>query len=322
MASPLLLTSDALMRQGREREAAALVDAAFRRGDPDAWFVVATWRVWGNFGVRDFAAAHRLLREASEQGHVDATLMLSTLVGNGTGVAADWRAGLALLRKIADDPRAAKQLALIDGMALDEEGGPASLPPLTTVRSEPWVVRADKLLTEAECSYVVVAAAPRLEPSSIVDRSGARVPHPVRTSDGASFGPVHEDLVIRAINRRIAAVTQTEAAHGEPLHILRYRPGEQYRPHHDAIPGEANQRRLTVLTYLNDRYQGGETGFTKTKLKLRGGTGDAVIFRNLDAAGRPDPLAEHAGLPVTSGMKWLATRWIRGAPYHPWATGG
>jgi hypothetical protein len=30
-----------------------------------------------------------------------------------------------------------------------------------------------------------------------------------------------------------------------------------------------------------------------------------------------DPLAEHAGMPVTSGRKYLATRWIRARRHIP-----
>jgi len=30
--------------------------------------------------------------------------------------------------------------------------------------------------------------------------------------------------------------------------------------------------------------------------------------------GKPDPLSEHAGLPVTSGEKWLLSQWIRDRP--------
>ena len=47
------------------------------------------------------------------------------------------------------------------------------------------------------------------------------------------------------------------------------------------------------------------------------GVGDLLIFHNLDAGKLPDMRMIHAGLPITSGEKWLATRWIRGADYFP-----
>ena len=102
-----------------------------------------------------------------------------------------------------------------------------------------------------------------------------------------------------------------QARQAEPLQVLRYRSGGEYKPHMDAIRAEPNQRILTVLVYLSDDYEGGETQFPRTGLSFRGRTGDALLFRNADSDGRPDPLTLHAGLPVTRGTKYLASRWIR-----------
>ena len=61
--------------------------------------------------------------------------------------------------------------------------------------------------------------------------------------------------------------------------------------------------------------EGGETHFPELDITVRGAVGDLLIFRNLDAQGMPDPRMLHAGLPITAGEKWLATRWIRGSDY-------
>ena len=76
------------------------------------------------------------------------------------------------------------------------------------------------------------------------------------------------------------------------------------------MPGD-NRRLLTALIYLNDDYEGGETAFVQTGLKVRGVLGDVLLFDNSLPDGEVDPLAEHAGMPVTRGTKYLATRWIR-----------
>jgi prolyl 4-hydroxylase len=175
------------------------------------------------------------------------------------------------------------------------------------------------LFSVAECRYLMDRAEPLLRPSFVVDpKSGARIPHPVRTSAGMNFGPTHEDLVVAALNRRIAAATDTEAGWGEPLHILRYAPGQEYRPHLDALTGTTNQRRWTMLVYLNDDFEGGETAFPELGIVARGAVGDALLFENTDTKDRPDPRTVHAGRPVTSGVKWLATRWIRERRHLPW----
>jgi prolyl 4-hydroxylase len=174
------------------------------------------------------------------------------------------------------------------------------------------VAAAEGFMSKAECAYLIEAAEPMLQPSVVADpATGRMVAHPVRTSDAAMFGVHSEDLVVNALNRRIAALSGTRLDQGEPLQVLRYRPGAEYKPHLDALPAESNQRILTVLVYLSDDYQGGETHFPGTGLSFRGRSGDALLFRNAGADGRADPLALHAGLPVVSGTKYLASRWIR-----------
>jgi prolyl 4-hydroxylase len=123
-----------------------------------------------------------------------------------------------------------------------------------------------------------------------------------------------ESPAVHALNRRLAAASDTRVEQGEPLQVLRYSPGQEYRPHLDAIADVDNQRILTFLVYLNDDYVGGETEFLATGLKVKGAKGDGLLFRNADTAARPDPRAKHAGLPVDSGEKYLASRWIRERP--------
>jgi prolyl 4-hydroxylase len=105
---------------------------------------------------------------------------------------------------------------------------------------------------------------------------------------------------------------------GEPLMILRYAPGQEYRLHSDAIAGAANQRTMTVLLYLNQGFAGGETHFPELDITIVPRGGEALLFDNLLVDGRPDPRARHAGKPVRAGTKWLATRWIRQRSVDPW----
>jgi prolyl 4-hydroxylase len=136
----------------------------------------------------------------------------------------------------------------------------------------------------------------------------------VRNSDVAAFPLAYETPAVHALNRRLAAISATAPEQGEPLQILRYGPGQQYKAHSDALPNAANQRICTALVYLNEDYAGGETHFLANDLKVRGAVGDAILFVNADREGRPDADARHAGLPVTRGTKLLASRWIRARP--------
>jgi prolyl 4-hydroxylase len=244
-------------------------------------------------------------------------LLHAAFLASGVGGPADWAGALEIVRRLApQDQRAVGQVRLLDAMALDDKGIPNAGPAPEVLSAAPRVEVYRSLLTAEECAYLVVAGGPSLQPSVVVDpQSGRLIPHPIRTSDNTQFGVYAEDLVVNAINRRIAAVSGTAAEQGEPLQLLRYRPGGEYRAHMDALPGEPNQRILTVIVYLNDGYQGGETTFVRRNLSFRGRPGDAILFANVTSDGRPDPEAQHAGLPVTKGTKLIATRWIRGARF-------
>jgi prolyl 4-hydroxylase len=163
---------------------------------------------------------------------------------------------------------------------------------------------------------------PLLKPSLVDDPlTGRGKPDPIRTSHGAGFVPHDEDLVIQRINRRLAIASGTDVRQGEALYVMRYQPGQEYRLHHDALAGLKVQRAWTAIAYLNEDYEGGATDFPDLGLSVRAEPGDALIFQNIDAEGRPHPLMRHAGQPVTRGAKWIATRWIRTAPHDPYDRG-
>ena len=304
---------EALLRARRFAEAARMLLAAAGGGDAAAAAELAHWRIAGNIVRRDLAAARRLLALAGAKGDAGSALLHASFLAAGVGGRDDWPGAVAALTALTPRDRgAAAQLRLIQAMDLDADGFPRSPPQARTLSQTPRVAIAEGFMTPAECAYLRAAGEPALEPSMVVDpASGKMVPHPVRSSDAAMFGVYAETPAVNALNRRIASLSGTDPAQGEPLQLLRYAPGGEYKPHMDALPAEPNQRILTVLVYLSDDYEGGETQFVRTGLAYRGRTGDALLFRNADADGRPDPMALHAGLPVTRGVKYLASRWIR-----------
>jgi prolyl 4-hydroxylase len=305
-----------LAAAGQQQAAVQLVSDAADRGDPEALMAVAHWRLFGINGPRDGIEAHRLLDKASTLGLIEAAELKAMLTANGTGCKSNPEAAAQILRDLAPRSQVAKaQLALIDRMTPAEE---ALELPSELLSDAPHVRAVRGLLTIAECKHLIAQAEPHLQRSYVFDpHTGRQMPHPIRTSTGMNFGPTLEDTVVHLINRRLAAVTGTPVEAGEPLHMLRYAPGEEYRPHHDVVPGAGNQRLWTVLVYLNEGYSGGATRFSLIDLEFRGSAGDALIFRNADESGAGDPQTLHAGLPVTDGVKWLATRWIRSRPYDP-----
>jgi len=296
--------------------ALALLHEAVERSDPHGLFVLAAWMLSGRRVPRDLPRARDLFRRAAEAGHNDAGAVHTAFLANGTGGVADWKGALEWLgHRSRTCPAARRQRDLIAAMALTSEGEPAQLPESTMLSRAPHIRAVRGLFSVAECAYLIEAAGPMFEPSLVVDpRSGRLISDPVRTADVAAFPLAIENPAIHALNRRLAAATGTGVTQGEPLQILRYGAGQQYKPHLDTLADDDNQRIITALIYLNDGYAGGETWFPSTGKAMRGAPGDALIFRNVIASGEPDPASRHAGMPVGSGTKYLASRWIRAAP--------
>lgn len=305
-----------LLEGGDAQGAAAELERAGKAGDAASLLELAVWHLDGRHVPRDLPRSRDYFRQSGALGDATAEHVYICFLANGVGGAADWQAAKRQLGKLArTDERAARQIALVAAIELDRDGYPTSKPIGRQLSNSPEVHAFEAFFSPAECDYLIDTAEPLLRESLVVDpATGRMAPHPIRTSDGAIFPWVSEDLVVSALNRRIAAASGTQLSCGEPLQVLRYRPGQEYRPHSDALPAQTNQRVLTMLVYLNADYSGGETLFTRTGLKFGGGKGAGLLFRNALPGGLPDPDAQHAGLPVLAGEKYLASRWIREQP--------
>jgi len=134
------------------------------------------------------------------------------------------------------------------------------------------------------------------------------------------------DVVVTTVIRRLCDLAGCEFSHTEALTALMYIPGAQYRVHPDYFPPDSiggqqqldngGQRIKTVVCYLNEVAGGGETGFPDLGIKVKPVAGSVVYFENADSDGKPYSASRHAGLPVTAGMKWISTLWIRQSEHH------
>lgn len=188
-----------------------------------------------------------------------------------------------------------------------------------TAMKLPRVIVFGGLLSDEECDALIELSRPRLVRSETVDNStGGSEVNAARTSDGMFFER-GETPLIAGIERRIAELVRWPLESGEGLQILRYRPGAEYRPHHDYFdpvhPGTARilqrggQRVGTIVMYLNTPEGGGATTFPEVGLEVAPVRGNAVFF-SYDRA-HPATRTLHGGAPVLAGEKWVATKWLR-----------
>ncbi|CAN0897868.1 Prolyl 4-hydroxylase 1 [Linum grandiflorum] len=171
----------------------------------------------------------------------------------------------------------------------------------------PRIIVLHNFLSMEECDYLRALARPRLEVSTVVDRKTGKGKKSNRRTSYGMFLSSAESVypLVKAIEKRIAVYSQVPPENGELIQVL-------------------SQRVATMLMYLNDNVQGGETYFPSAGsgectcggsvmkgLSVKPVKGAAVLFWSMGLDGELDPKSVHGGCEVLSGEKWSATKWMR-----------
>lgn len=177
-------------------------------------------------------------------------------------------------------------------------------------------------LSGRDCARLIELAGSQLAALGTVGVSDHEI-HRSRVGEGTwVHGP---DPVLDRVEALVSRLTGRPISHQETLHVIRYGEGGRYLPHYDVFDEEApggrralelaGQRTDTVLFYLDEGCEGGETVFPRLGLVVRPGRGHAVRWRNTWRGERLDETL-HEGLPVLRGEKWVATAWVRERPFR------
>ena len=280
-------------------EGVAMLAESAKRGDADANALLAVLSAWGVIAARDLNGALDQLARAAGLGHAVARRELQLLARSA---GQDWSA----LRRD------------INVTAL------TAAPAVRVVSERPHIVVVEGFASVAECEWLMERGGPHLRRAKVYHGSSDLKTSEDRTNTEADFTIFNADVTLSLIRDRMAAVARAPTTHFEITKILRYEPGQHFGLHADFL--ELNtpelvremelrgQRAATLLVYLNEDYEGGETHFPRVDFRYRGKRGDALLFSNIDAAGAPDYATLHAGMPPTRGQKWILSQWMRTKP--------
>lgn len=289
--------------------------------------------------IEDAVRASQLIEASANAGYVPASERCAIIECMGIGRPINWNRALDRLAQAASQGSelSARQLLLLAGQEpqlsssvtdWSEVRGQIDADALVRARKgivaleKPFVQVFQAFATPAECRWLIGTASDRLGPSTVYDyATGALRPDPRRTSRAAMFTFDQIDLVTEMIRARISSSLRLPLQHFEVSQVLHYAPGQEFKPHHDYFDPSAEgfqqeiavrgQRVATLLIYLNDAFEGGQTQFSSLGFSYRGETGDSIAFFSVDSDGEPDPLTLHAGLPPSSGEKWIFSQWVR-----------
>lgn len=279
------------------------------------------------------------LREAAARGGAEAAALLSICAAWGVGEPRNVDAALDHLVSAAQLgwERALRELQLLardtgeDAAALRRKVDLVSwrsAPAARIVFERPRIIVLERFASVDECNWLMGRAdGGKLQRAKVYRSSSTAQIAETRTNREMSFTIFNADVVVSLIRDRIAAASRAPVSHFEIAKLLHYSPGEQFALHADFIEAKTpelahelaarGQRAATFLVYLNDGYEGGATQFPRLSWQYRGGRGDALLFSNVDPNGAPDYDTLHAGMPPTTGEKWVLSQWVRARPVAP-----
>jgi prolyl 4-hydroxylase len=266
-----------------------------------------------------------MIRSAAHKGDAEAAYVCALLAAQDEGLEDRWAVARQCLEHAAERnwQPAAEQLAFLGKIgALEDPAAFVAPAHLRELSPSARVAAVEKFASDDICDWIITHARPHIGRAFVYDRAGGggRIEQ-ARTNSAVTFDLVRSDLIVMMLRARIAATSGLPSDGLEATVVLHYAPGEEFETHVDfldpSVPGYAEdlrvsgQRTATFLLYLNGDYDGGETDFPEIGVRYKGRKGDALLFRNVLPDGRPDERMRHAGLPPTSGEKWLLSQWIR-----------
>ncbi|WP_313892951.1 2OG-Fe(II) oxygenase [Psychrobacillus sp.] len=182
---------------------------------------------------------------------------------------------------------------------------------IVTRFEEPLIVVLDNVLSDEECDELIKLSTDKMQRSKI---GATREVNELRTSSGMFFEESENEIVAR-VEKRVSSIMNIPIEHAEGLQVLRYAPGQEYKAHYDYFSSTSkaanNNRISTLVMYLNDVEEGGETFFPKLNLSVTPKKGMAVYFEYFYNDQELNELTLHGGAPVITGEKWVATQWMR-----------
>ncbi|KAK3240283.1 hypothetical protein CYMTET_49869 [Cymbomonas tetramitiformis] len=196
----------------------------------------------------------------------------------------------------------------------------------TKVLNAPRMALVKGFLTKEEAGSIIDLARKKLHPSRVVSHSNdGTLAEQIsgRTSYSCKV-TIRESKIVREVVQRAAYLTSLKPSHSEPVQVVHYTPGQEYRPHMDWFdPSGANftktvqnggQRLVTVFCYLTDCKKGGCTYFPELDKRFTPIQGAALMWYNMDRKGNEDRRTLHAGEPVEEGEKWGMNIFLRANP--------
>jgi len=175
-------------------------------------------------------------------------------------------------------------------------------------------------ITEEEANHILAMAEYNYKDSTVIGTK----------SDGIRKSQTywltkHDDIAKKIISR-VCKIDGNNTDQCEDIQIVKYEPNGYYKQHHDSCCDDTKdcqefikdgQRISTMVIYLNDEFEGGATQFPNLNKDFKPKKYSGILFYPMNKKrDKCHNNSLHAGMPITSGQKYIANVWIRDKKFY------
>ena len=130
-----------------------------------------------------------------------------------------------------------------------------------------------------------------------------------------------QDDIAKSIIKKVCDIDGHTMEQTEDIQVVKYEPNGYYKEHHDSCCDDNDvcrefkkfgNRIVTMVIYLNDDFEGGATRFSNINKDFKPKKYSGILFYPMNKNGdKCHNNSLHAGMPITSGEKYIANVWIR-----------
>ena len=170
-------------------------------------------------------------------------------------------------------------------------------------------------ITKEEGDYILEMAEYNYKESTVVgtDADGIR--------KSQTYWLDKNDPIAKKIITKVCAIDGYNIEQSEDIQVVKYEPNGYYREHHDSCCEDDDECRefkksghriLTMIIYLSDDFEGGSTRFPNIDKEFKPEKYGGLLFYPMNKNGdKCHDNSLHAGMPVTSGEKYIANVWLK-----------
>jgi prolyl 4-hydroxylase len=185
------------------------------------------------------------------------------------------------------------------------------------------VIIIKNLLSEEECDKLledVNLANKAFQESEVSNSDGTQGISDYRKSKQVWLKE-HDSEICRKITNISKLFTGCPEKNMEDLQVVEYDTSGYFKEHYDPETtydgSNIKDRAYTLIFYLNNVEEGGETYFKNIDTKVSPKKGDAVFFKSLSQNNKLLHNSLHQGMPVIKGKKHICNKWIHLNTYVP-----